>query len=438
MKVREWDAAGRSLRTAVACRRQRRGVPAGLAALAALALAASACSGGAAGNAHVVKAAAPPPQLAVTPVDGTVHVQPGQVVTVTAEHGKLANVTLITRNSDPVTGALNAAGTVWRSTAGLDLSSDYTVTATVAGLSGKTVTTTTSFRTMTPSSVIHAQTLLGYGQTYGVGMPIMITFDHPVRYKAAVERSIEIWSSKPVTGAWYWDGSEALSFRPRTYWPQDTHVRFVAHLDGVQAAPGVYGTADLSQSFTIGRSLIAVVNTASHYASIYYRNHLFGVWPVSTGAPGDDTANGTYLTIEKANPTLMSGPGYTDFPVPYSVRFTWSGNYMHDAYWSVAEQGYTNVSHGCVNMSPAHAEIYYNLAVPGDPVTVTHSPAAGIWDDGWTQWVLSWNQLLRGSATHEAVQAGPSGSSFVSPSSLPATVPGGPLYNSRPGNSRAY
>jgi lipoprotein-anchoring transpeptidase ErfK/SrfK len=48
----------------------------------------------------------------------------------------------------------------------------------------------------------------------------------------------------------------------------------------------------------------------------------------------------------------MSGPGYTDFAVPYSVRFTWSGDYMHDAYWSVGEQGYTDVSHGCVNLSP--------------------------------------------------------------------------------------
>jgi hypothetical protein len=158
---------------------------------------------------------------------------------------------------------------------------------------------------------------------------------------------------------------------------------------------------------------------------------------VSTGAPGDDTADGTYLTIEKANPVLMSGPGYTNFPVPYSVRFTWSGDYMHDAYWSVGEQGYTNVSHGCVNLSPYHAQVYYGLAVPGDPVTITGSPAAGIWDDGWTEWFLSWKQLLRGSATHQAVQAGPAGSTFVSPASLPASTARAPLGTSRRHNSLA-
>ena len=72
----------------------------------------------------------------------------------------------------------------------------------------------------------------------------------------------------------------------------------------------------------------------------------------------------------------MKGPGY-DIWVPWSVRFTWSGDYMHDAFWSVGEQGFTNVSHGCVNLSPANAETYYKLAVPGDPVTITGSPRGG-------------------------------------------------------------
>lgn len=91
-------------------------------------------------------------------------------------------------------------------------------------------------------------------------------------------------------------------------------MRFVAHLAGVEAAPGVYGTADLTQSFRIGNSLIAVVGTTRHYAKIYHRDKLFGVWPVSTGAPGDDNANGTYLTIDKENPAPMSGPGVHRLP----------------------------------------------------------------------------------------------------------------------------
>jgi hypothetical protein len=78
-----------------------------------------------------------------------------------------------------------------------------------------------------------------------------------------------------------------------------------------------------------------------------------------------------------------------------------------------------NVSHGCVNMSPADAQTYYQMENPGDPVMITGSPAAGTWDNGWTVWFLSWRKLVRGSALGMAVQAGADGSTFVSPSSVP-------------------
>ena len=109
------------------------------------------------------------------------------------------------------------------------------------------------------------------------------------------------------------------------------------------------------------------------------------------------------------------------------MRFTFSGDNYHDAYWSVGEQGFDNVSHGCVNLSPADAETYYNLAVPGDPITIRGSPKGGTWDNGWTEWFLSWPQYLQGSALHEAVQAGPDGSTFVSPSSLAASTATAPI-----------
>ena len=267
-------------------------------------------------------------------------------------------------------------------------------------------------------------------------MPIILNFSHPITNKAAVERAISITTSRPVVGAWYWDGDKTLYFRPRTYWPQHTRVSFDAKLNGVEGAPGVYGDHDLTQTFDIGASLIVQVSTRSHYMHIYYKRRLWHTWPVSTGRPGDDTPNGTYVTIEKGNPVDMVGPGY-NLEVPWSVRFTWSGVYIHDAYWSVAEQGVTNVSHGCVNTSPAHAEEYYKLAVPGDPVTVTGSPVAGTWDDGWTVWFLSWPKLVAGSALHEAVEAGPNGSTFTSPSQLATARGHAPLDRPHARNARA-
>ena len=198
----------------------------------------------------------------------------------------------------------------------------------------------------------------------------------------------------------------------------------------------MYGVHTLTQSFQIGRSLVAVASTRTHHVQIFQDGKLFGNWPISTGKTGDDTPNGTYLAMDKTNPEEMIGPGYDIF-VPWSVRFTLSGNFMHDAFWSVGEQGFANVSHGCVNMSPANAETYYKMSVQGDPVTITGSPKPGKWGDGWTVWFLTWHDLLAGSATHMAVKAGPGGSEFVAPGTIKKSHAKSPLKTSHPGNSNA-
>ena len=357
-------------------------------------------------------------RLTITPGAGGTDTTPDRGLTVTASNGRITGVVVRTPG-EPVAGRVDAAGTRWRSTWALDVSEPYTVTATGVGPSGRTITRSISFRTFTPRQTFSTEIIEGFGQTYGVGMPIILYFSRPIADRAAVERALQITTSKRVVGAWYWDSPcnglapVCLYFRPRHYWPTHTQVSFTGHLDGVEVAPGVYGDHTLTQSFTIGSSLTVVASTATHYMDVYRGGQLFAHWPISTGRPGDNTPDGTYLTIEKSNPVDMIGPGY-NIEVPWSVRFTWSGDYLHDAYWSVGEQGFTNVSHGCVNMSPTDAEIYYQMAVPGDPVTITGSPRAGVWDNGWTMWFLSWRQWVRGSALHEAVLTGPRGSTFIS------------------------
>ncbi len=401
---------------------------------------AAGCSSGGTGQAGLgskvaaTKSQAPAAQIAITPASGSHNVKPEQGVTVEASNGKLTSVS-VSAGGKTVAGTMAAAGNLWQSNGPLTTSTHYTVTATAAGTDGKTVTQTSSFSTMTADGTYTVSTILGYQMTYGVGMPIVLNFDTPVAsaYKAGVEKAIQITSSKPVVGAWYWDGDQTLAFRPQNYWPADTQVSFSGHFTGVPIAPGVYGSADLSQSFKIGPSLIVVASTRTHYMKVYYQGKLYGNWPISTGQPGLDTANGTYLTIEKGNPTRMKGNGYDEL-VPYAVRFTWSGNYIHDAYWSVAQQGYVNVSHGCINVSPAHSVTYFNWATPGDPVTVTGSPVAGQWDDGYTWWFLSWDQLLKGSATHQAIQVGPTGSAMVNPSTLSSSPASSILDGPKPWN----
>jgi lipoprotein-anchoring transpeptidase ErfK/SrfK len=362
------------------------------------------------------RAAADGVRLSITPTGGT-DSAPDRGITVRAVGGRIGKV-IVRTGGDPVAGRLNGAGTMWRSRWALNVSRRYRVTATASGTSGGRVTRTSTFRTFTPRRTVSARIIEGYRQTYGVGMPIILYFSRPISNRKAVERALRIRTSKRVIGSWYWDGRcrlapECLYFRPRRYWRPHTRVSFTAHLNGVEAAPGVYGDHTLTQTFTIGSSMITRVSTDRHYMNVYRAGKRFAHWPISSGRPGDDTPNGTYLTIEKANPVDMVGPGY-NIEVPWSVRITWSGDYLHDAYWSVGAQGFTNVSHGCVNMSPANAETYYKMAVPGDPVEITGSPRAGTWDNGWTMWFLPWRRWARGSALHKAVLAGPHGTRFVS------------------------
>jgi lipoprotein-anchoring transpeptidase ErfK/SrfK len=408
-------------------RRSHCRIMASFALVGAVGLLASACQSA---QSQTIKAAAV--RLVFTPVSGSVGVNPGGPLTVKALGGKIKTVSV---SGDTVSGSLDPTGAVWRSNSTLPVERTMTITVTAANKAGKTVKQTSTFRTLKPRRTFSTQITEGYGQSYGVGIPIILTFSRPIRNRMAVERSLEITTSKPVVGAWYWDGSQSVSFRPRDYWPAHTSVSFVAHLDGVEVAPGVYGHHNLSQQFTIGRSLIVVASASTHRLLLYRAGKLIHNWPISTGRPGDDTPNGTYLTMGKGNPVLMRGPGYA-LEVPWSVEFTASGDFLHDAYWSVGVQGFANVSHGCVNMPPADAEIYYKMEAPGDPVTITGSPRPGIWDNGWTQWFLTWPQYLRGSALHEAVAAGPNGSTFVDPATLAASAATAPLQKSMRGNAR--
>jgi lipoprotein-anchoring transpeptidase ErfK/SrfK len=391
-----------------------------IALIGATGLLAAGCGGAAHAVGAKPKPTAPSTSITISPANGAKDVRPDNPVSVTSAHSTLRSVT-VKAGSDSVAGSYSQDGTAWDNTWNLAPGTSYTVTAVAAGKTGKPVTETSTFRTLTPQSTFTTQVFEGQ-QTYGVGIPIMLTFSAPITNKWAVERSLDLKTSAPVVGAWYWNDDQTLVFRPKDYWPAGTQVSLDAHLAGVQGAPGMYATDDLTQNFSIGDSLIAYVSPASHHAQIYKNGHEIDNWPISTGQPGDDTPAGNFLTMDKGNPVEMKPadiapgqPGYYDVQVNWSVRFTSSGDYMHSAPWSVGQQGSVNVSHGCVNLPPSAAETYYKMELPGDPVVVTGSPVKGTWGDGWTYWFLSWNQLLKGSATGEAVQAGPNGSQFVSP-----------------------
>jgi lipoprotein-anchoring transpeptidase ErfK/SrfK len=126
--------------------------------------------------------------------------------------------------------------------------------------------------------------------------------------------------------------------------------------------------------------------------------------PVSLGKKSTPSSSGTMLVIEKLRKTVFDtfaelGPelGYRT-NIEYAQRLTWGGEYIHSAPWSVAQQGHTNVSHGCVNMSPSNAIWLFNLTRVGDPVIVKGTEVQLKNGNGWTDWNMSWDEYVKGSA----------------------------------------
>jgi len=92
-----------------------------------------------------------------------------------------------------------------------------------------------------------------------------------------------------------------------------------------------------------------------------------------------------------------AGEGYRT-KVSWPMRLTWGGQYIHAAPWSVADQGHTNVSHGCTNVSMQAADWLWHQVHLGDPVIVKGTERGLDWGDGWTDWNVSFDQYKKGSA----------------------------------------
>jgi hypothetical protein len=80
------------------------------------------------------------------------------------------------------------------------------------------------------------------------------------------------------------------------------------------------------------------------------------------------------------------------------VRISGDGVFVHAASWSVADQGVRNVSHGCVNISPANAAWFYRTFRHGDIVDIHNTDVALQPDNKYGDWVITWADWLAGSA----------------------------------------
>jgi lipoprotein-anchoring transpeptidase ErfK/SrfK len=336
-------------------------------------------------------------KVSMSPANGSTKQPLSTVVTLRASGARLESVRVsVLPGGGKLRGALGPAGDEWQSTGKLFPGSTYTVHYVVVGTeAGPATSAATStgvatfsakglgtFTTVPPASIVTASVFPSPGIAVGVGQPIVFMFSQPVDTLAAqkaVESHLSIAMSKPVPGGWHWFSSVELHFRPTSHWPVGDQVEVNGNLNGWEAGRGAWGAGVVSTAFVIGNSHISVVNLTTHEMTVTDDGQLLYDWPISAGQPRWPTQDGTHIVLDRESVVHMisstvgipvkSPAGYNEF-VYWDVHISDSGEYVHAAPWSVAEQGFQNVSHGCVNLSPADAEVFFHFSRVGDIVDV--------------------------------------------------------------------
>jgi lipoprotein-anchoring transpeptidase ErfK/SrfK len=350
-------------------------------------------------------------EVTIIPANGAAQVRPDDPVVVRASSGRLDDVVLDS-GGKRIAGAFNRDHTQWQSQWTLKPGAVIKVRASAKNAKGKAVLAASSFNTEKATRTFSASQdeILESrkGETYGVGLPLILNFDHPVTDRAAVERSLQVIAEKPVLGAWHWFDDKQVVYRTKTYWPAHQKVTLIAHLSGVRGAKGTYGIKDLTRTYKIGAEQIAYLDIAKHTMRVEWDGRFQRRIPISAGMGGSTeytTTSGIHLNMEKDEDVVMTSPGrgpgdagYYSELIHYAVRVSNAGEYLHQTPGDEGCLGNSNCSHGCIRQPASDAIWYFKHSQPGDPVDITGTDRQVEPDNGWSFYQMSWNKWLKGSA----------------------------------------
>jgi lipoprotein-anchoring transpeptidase ErfK/SrfK len=358
--------------------------------------------------AHHVKPTPPPPVAVIStdPPDGAANISPLTPITVTVAKGKLSEVVLANPQGAPVAGKIDPDGKTWKTTESLGYSKTYTIKASAVGDDNRTVNNTSTFTTIQPRTLTFPSINPLNGETVGVGQPVSVYFDEPIADRQAAEDTITVTTAPHVDGAFYWFSKHEVHWRPQEFWEPGTKVTVEIHDYGKHFGNGVYGEEDRISHFTIGDEFIAHADGATHQMVVDINGQMARTMPISMGRPHSPSANGIHVVTDRNATKVMDSTtfglaldagGYIA-KVQWATRISNGGEFVHAAPWSVAQQGISNVSHGCINLSPDNAKWFFDHVKKGDVVinTNTGGPDLKPWD-GFGDWQVPWGQWVSGN-----------------------------------------
>ena len=345
----------------------------------------------------------PPRPNAAVRYEGHDGTSPTAPVGVSVPVGKVEQVALTNDDGKQVSGQASPDGRRWTAREPLGYGKNYTWSGRATGTDGKPVPLTGSFSTVKPAKRVKATLNPTDGAEVGVGMPISVKFNAPVRDRAAAERALEVHTSTPVEGSWAWVSAQQVDYRPKQYWPANTDVKVEANLYGVHYGQGAFGADNVTTDFHVGRSQVVKADARTHQLVVLRDGQQVASYPASYGEENDperNTPNGTYTVMEKKPEEIMDNPkfGYTNVHKKWAERISNHGEFIHENDENAPNLGKRNNSHGCVNLSGADAKAYFDSALLGDPVEVSGGVVGMPTNFAVFDWLLSWDQWKHKSA----------------------------------------
>ena len=363
------------------------------------------------GQATASQAAQEDPVEVTSNVDGKRAVPVDTHVRLTAHNGTLQKVVVKSGKGVELPGGITPDDTRWEADGRLEPGTTYVVKGVTKSPSGTTARTRTSFTTenLPLDRQTYASVAPLNGETVGVGMPVIVTFDVPVTDKKSIEKHMKVTNSSNQPGAWHWLSDTEVHWRPKQYWKAGTDVTVDVDVNSVPAGNGVYGQESRTVKFHVGDAIVSKVNAQTHQMQTFINGKLAKTTPITTGKPGFTTRSGVKVIIEKFRSKRMrsetvgisdrNSEDYYDLDnVEYAMRVTYSGEFLHAAPWSVGSQGHDNVSHGCTGMSTSDARWLYNISKRGDVVEYTGTDRPMTLTNGYGDWNETFAQYKQGSA----------------------------------------
>ncbi|WP_231707049.1 L,D-transpeptidase [Tsukamurella sputi] len=252
---------------------------------------------------------------------------------------------------------------------------------------------------VSPDATMSVQINIADDAEVGIAAPLILKFAGTVQDKAAVEKALEVTTTPHTEGAWAWlpeDNGSRAHWRPREYYTPGTKVTMTGKLYGLDHGDGKYGASDVTSSFVVGRSQIVKASAPSHRIRVMRGDQVYLDLPCSYGEgdlPRNVTRSGIHVVSEKHEDFYMSNPaaGYFNVHERYAVRISNNGEFIHANPQTVGNQGASNVTNGCINLSLADAQRYFQSALFGDPVEVTGTSIQLSEADGDIyDWTLDW------------------------------------------------